>query len=57
MTRVIIIVRGGCVQAACSNDPTLDVAVLDYDNWKQDAEHDSNYQALSDEADQLIGVY
>ncbi len=59
-TRVIIVVKDGVVSGACSDDPTLDIAVLDYDDWKTDTMHkkDTNhYQELSDEADQLHAVY
>ena len=50
-TRVIVIIRDGVVNGVCSDDPTLDVAVLDYDM------DEANQQALSDEADQLTAVY
>ena len=56
MAEVIVIVRGGAVVGACSNDPNLDVEVLDYDDWNDVGASDV-YQKLSDRADALHAVY
>jgi hypothetical protein len=34
-TKVIVSVRGGLVTQVCSNNPDIDVSVLDYDNFSQ----------------------
>lgn len=31
MTRVIVIVEGGCVQAVQADDPDIEVTIVDYD--------------------------
>jgi hypothetical protein len=48
---VIVVVEGGVVQTAWSNDQNIKVGVLDHDNWKDaecgegEAAHYANLQA------------
>jgi hypothetical protein len=36
MSRIIILVEGGVVQGVKSDDPFIDVAILDMDNYRED---------------------
>lgn len=57
--KVIIFVKGGIVTGAVSDNPDLDVAVLDRDDQEvEDSEEElARLQALDDEADTMHAVY
>lgn len=54
MSKIIIIVEGGIVQGVVSDDPDLEVRVLDYDlsdfaTEDEAAEHDQEVEDLEDQ--------
>ena len=58
--KVIIVVRGGLVAGACSNDESVTVEVLDHDNWEDadcSEEDAARYEALNKECESMHGIY
>lgn len=59
MKKIIIAVRGGLVVNVFANDETIEVSVLDYDNWKEasDKIESDYYQSLENETRKLKIIY
>lgn len=55
--RVFVRVRGGVVQGACADDPTLQVIVIDYDNEEEDEESARENAKEDAIADTLTAVF
>jgi hypothetical protein len=56
-TKIIIIVLGGVVQGAYSNDKTLDVKVCDWDEGACDKDVEKECKRLLKETKKMIAVY
>lgn len=56
---VIVLVEGGVVQACYSNNPDIEIGILDLDNYTQenDPEMIEYYEKLEKEIDCLIPIY
>jgi len=60
MSKIIIVIDGGLVQAVYSNDENVSVDVLDKDNWRDDFCSDDEskmYEKMDHETEDMEQIY